>query len=547
MKPKKQKVVVYILNKKGEPLMPTTRCGHVRKLLDGKIPGKNAVVVNSNPFTIRLKYDTPNGVQDVFAGIDSGRENIGSGASDEEGDCLYLGELKSSNKAIKAKMTERAGFRRERRRHDRQNKQRKARKDHTEIKNGNDDTCRTKISCKSVQISYPTADESVTHKIIRGKEGKFANRHRDEGWITPSARQLVQLHMSDLKAMCKILPISHVTLERVAFDFQKLENENIKAWEYGKGRLYGYDSPEEYINDVQDGKCLCCGKKKIEYLHHIIPRSKGGSDKVSNIAGLCWDCHYGPGGVHNCQETQDRLPELKNEANKQYKVSLLNSVMPVLIEEMNKFCKVHGIVFSICEGHETAKIRDTYDLPKDHCVDGFAISLVGRDIKSIDVMPDRVYQKQRYKKKSKNNIQKRNRREYYDGKKLVAVNRHKGTDQKADSLEEYMAAYAETHTVDECKKHFESLTVKPARRTYTFHKEGRICPFHIGDKVRYEKKNKIKGNAKIETFICEGVKFCKNEDEAKVVHDKTKSKKMKFCRVLESGCIPYINYRTLHL
>ena len=50
MKQKKQKVMVYILNKKGKPLMPTTRCGHVRKLLDSK----KAVVVSSNPFTIRV-------------------------------------------------------------------------------------------------------------------------------------------------------------------------------------------------------------------------------------------------------------------------------------------------------------------------------------------------------------------------------------------------------------------------------------------------------------------------------------------------------------
>ena len=162
-------------------------------------------------------------------------------------------------------------------------------------------------------------------------------------------------------------------------------------------------------------------------------------------------------------------------------------------------------------------------------------------------MPDRIYQKQRYKKKSKNIIQKRNCREYYDDKKLVAVNRHKGTDQKADSLEEYMNTYAETHTADECKMHFESLTVKPARRTYTFHKEGRICPLHIGDKVRYEKKNKIKGNTKVDTFICEGIRFVKDENKAEVKHNKTKSKKMKFCRVLESGCTPYVDYRKLAL
>lgn len=50
----KQKTIVYVISKKRKPLMPTTRCGHVRKLLDD---GK-AVVINSNPFTIRLKYDT---------------------------------------------------------------------------------------------------------------------------------------------------------------------------------------------------------------------------------------------------------------------------------------------------------------------------------------------------------------------------------------------------------------------------------------------------------------------------------------------------------
>mgnify|MGYP000418626105 FL=1 len=64
-------------------------------------------------------------------------------------------------------MQDRAGFRRERRRHDRQSKQRKAKHDGTEIKNGDDDTVRTKYFCKSVKISYPTADEAVTHKVIR--------------------------------------------------------------------------------------------------------------------------------------------------------------------------------------------------------------------------------------------------------------------------------------------------------------------------------------------------------------------------------------------
>ena len=62
---------VYVVDKKGRPLMPTPRFGHVRKLLkEGK-----AVPISHSPFTIRLKYDVPGYTQPVHLGIDTGREN----------------------------------------------------------------------------------------------------------------------------------------------------------------------------------------------------------------------------------------------------------------------------------------------------------------------------------------------------------------------------------------------------------------------------------------------------------------------------------------
>ena len=91
------KTIVYVLNKKSKPLMPTSRCGHVRKLLKEK----KAVPVCNNPFTIRLKYETPDIVQDLYLGIDTGRENIGIAVSKESGDCVYLAELETKNKSIK--------------------------------------------------------------------------------------------------------------------------------------------------------------------------------------------------------------------------------------------------------------------------------------------------------------------------------------------------------------------------------------------------------------------------------------------------------------
>lgn len=519
--------------------MPTTRCGHVRKLLkEGK-----AVAINSNPFTIRLKYDTPDIVQNLYYGNDTGRENIGVGVSDKNGNCIYLSELTTNNKFVKKNMTSRTEARRSRRRHDRQSKQRKAKSDKTAIKNGDDDTVCTKHNCKSVKIKYPGADEPITHKVIRGKEGKFNNRARPEGWITPSARQLVQMHMNMLKQAMEIMPICHVSLERVAFDFQKLENEDIKVWQYGKGPLYGYSDYKEYINDVQHGTCLCCGKKKIEYYHHIVPRKAGGSDKVSNIAGLCYNCHYGPEGVHNCKETEERLLDMKMEANKSYKISLLNSVMPKLIEELVSYCNQHNVKFTITEGKETSATRNNLGLDKSHSIDGYCISLAKRKDYKPKFVPDRIYEQRRFKKKSKNNILKLNRREYWLDGKLVATNRHKATDQKDDSLEEFLSKYRESHTEKEVQQMMHRIDIRPAKRTYTYHKDGRICKFHIGDLIRYEKKNKIKGNMKRETFVCEGLYFSEDENEAKVDHNRTKNKKMKFCRVLKSGCMPYIGFR----
>lgn len=50
---------VYVLNKDGKPLMPTTRGGHVRHLLKEQ----KARVVRAKPFTIQLLYETNDVVQ----------------------------------------------------------------------------------------------------------------------------------------------------------------------------------------------------------------------------------------------------------------------------------------------------------------------------------------------------------------------------------------------------------------------------------------------------------------------------------------------------
>ena len=71
--------------------------------------------------------------------------------------------------------------------------------------------------------------------MIKGKEARIANRRRDEVWQTPFARQLIQTHMRIVKSVRKFLPVTHITIEMVSFDFQRLANVEIRDWEYSEG------------------------------------------------------------------------------------------------------------------------------------------------------------------------------------------------------------------------------------------------------------------------------------------------------------------------
>ena len=77
---------VYVLDQRGNPLMPTRRYGWVRRALKS---GK-AKALCTLPFTIQLMYDPDTTeVQSITLGIDPGRTNIGMATADKTGRCLY--------------------------------------------------------------------------------------------------------------------------------------------------------------------------------------------------------------------------------------------------------------------------------------------------------------------------------------------------------------------------------------------------------------------------------------------------------------------------
>ena len=96
--------MVYVLNKDGQPLMPTDRHGKVKHLLKS---GK-AKVVKRCPFTIRLLYESTTHTQNLTLGIDTGSGTIGAAVSKDNGDIIYMSEVIVRND-ITDKMKQRAG------------------------------------------------------------------------------------------------------------------------------------------------------------------------------------------------------------------------------------------------------------------------------------------------------------------------------------------------------------------------------------------------------------------------------------------------------
>lgn len=72
-------LVVYVLNKRGKPLMPTT-ASKARHLLKKSL----AKVVRRTPFTIQLLCQTGEALQFVQLGVDSGYSHVGLSAVSEK-------------------------------------------------------------------------------------------------------------------------------------------------------------------------------------------------------------------------------------------------------------------------------------------------------------------------------------------------------------------------------------------------------------------------------------------------------------------------------
>lgn len=452
---------IYVLGTDGSPQMPTKRKRHVLKLLN---TGK-ARIAEKVPFTIQLKYDNMPVIQPVTLAEDPGRTNIGAAALSPLGDLMIAAVIETRNKEIKKLMTDRKAHRQASRRGERKARQRLARKYGTIIKAG-------MVMRKLPQYA---ADKFVACKIIRNTEARFCNRKRRPDWLTPTVNHLVQTHLNVIKKISRYLPVTDIAIEVNRFAFMQMENPDASGVDFQNGPLKGFNNVKAAIREQQHGKCLMC-KNNIENFHHMVPRSKGGSDTIQNQVGLCPKCHA---KVHTDMEFKKKLEDKKSGLLKKYgALSALNQAIPFICKGLLEEYGEEHVHF--CTGKETSLIRTSlgYEKTKNnqmHEVDAYCIGLAALGIGDIKSQSfDNTYKIKQFRRQNRAVINHQTERSYYLNKKKIATNRKPRFEQSGDALSDWYMKQVKIYGKDCSDKMLSCLTVKKSSRSYN--SKDRVMP-----------------------------------------------------------------------
>lgn len=237
---------VYVLNNHGHPLMPCSPSKARHLLKDGK-----AIVKKRTPFTIQLKYGSSGYKQPIILGVDAGSKTIGLSACTENAE-LFAAEVTPRNDVLELLSTRRE-FRRSRR-----------------------------------------------NSTTRYRKPRFDNRThaKQKGWLAPSVEVKIQEHITAIKRVCALLPVSKVVVETAEFDLQLLkaieEGKPVPEGEdYQKGEQLGSYNVRQYVFYRDGYRCRCCGNhgKGVKlHAHHLESRKTGGN-APDNLVTLCDECH----------------------------------------------------------------------------------------------------------------------------------------------------------------------------------------------------------------------------------------------------------------
>ena len=210
------------------------------------------------------------------------------------------------------------------------------------------------------------------HRKCRYRQPRFLNRKRKEGWLPPSILSRINNVIVWVEKLQEFCYLRSCVMEVARFDTQKMMNPEIQGVEYQQGKLQGYNV-REYLLEKYHRTCVYCNKKNVPLeIEHVIPKSKGGSNKVSNLTLSC----------HICNQRKGNQPVkifLKNKPIllKKVKISLkaslkgaaiVNTIRKRLKEEIS-----YRINIKTSNGAVTKFNRTKQKFKKDHWIDAACV------------------------------------------------------------------------------------------------------------------------------------------------------------------------------
>ncbi len=309
--------MVFVLsrNKKPLALAPTSNARARVLLKNGK-----AIVVSLYPFVIRLK-ELKETIQCFEIKLDPGASTTGVAIVDKEKALFFFG-LVHRGKAIKKALDSRRAIRRGRR-----------------------------------------------ARNTRYRAPRFNNRVRSLNWLAPSVKSRADNVINFVKKYQRFIPLNKATIERVSFDNSSMANgEKLYGTQYQQGSLY-QNKLRDFIFAKNNGQCAYCGNKGEE-IEHIVPRSKGGTDSIHNLALSCRECNIKKGTLSLKEFGKIINKDLSHiEPRKLPKeAAIIQSARNYTIKEIAKIMEVET-----GEGWETSFNRKERNLPKEHYYDALCV------------------------------------------------------------------------------------------------------------------------------------------------------------------------------
>ena len=211
---------------------------------------------------------------------------------------------------------------------------------------------------------------------LRNRQPRFANRTRPEGWLPPSVLTRLANTETWIRRLCGIFPVNFVRVEAARFDTQIMEDSETTGKEYQQGDLAGWQL-RSYVFHRDGRKCAYCGNARAERyeLDHVMPKSRGGTDRVSNLVVSCQDCNIAKGNLSVKEFLSDKPARLEAVRRLQRRKLADASQMNIIVPELLRRLEAMRLPASTHDAYTTSWTRKRLGIPKTHANDALCVGV----------------------------------------------------------------------------------------------------------------------------------------------------------------------------